>query len=276
MKKVIQSLTLLISLCFLSSCATGFLGGSYAKHESSSVIDYLYPEGDPKVPEITTYLNLPVRVGIAFTPVAEQGSSLPENEQLALLEKVRAVFENYPFIEHIEVIPSAYLRPKGGFDNLAQVGRMFQVEVMALVSYDQIQFDDPNKLSFLYWSIVGAYFVKGDQHDTRTMVDTSVFDIRSHKLLFRAPGMSVQKGNTTLLNYREEARQAQIEGYDQAVKSMIPNLKKELQTFKERVKKDKNIQVRHSSNYLGGGSFSWEFLLILMGLLYAARRLRSD
>ncbi|MDQ6994455.1 MAG: GlyGly-CTERM sorting domain-containing protein, partial [Mariprofundaceae bacterium] len=134
----------------------------------------------------------------------------------------------------------------------------------------------PNKLSFLYWSIVGAYLVKGDQHDTRTMVDTSVFDIRSHKLLFRAPGISVQKGSSTLLNYREEARKAQIEGYTKAVQSMIPNLEKELQVFKERVKKDKNIQVSHSSSYLGGGAFSWDLLLMMMGLLYAVRRFTKD
>ena len=100
-----------------------------------------------------------------------------EAAKAKLLERVKASFAQYDFIGNIELIPSQYLRPKGGFDNLEQVARMFNVEVMALLSYDQVQFDDSNALSVLYWTIIGAYIVHGDQYDIQTMLDASVFDL---------------------------------------------------------------------------------------------------
>jgi len=264
---------ILISLSGLvTSCASGLWGTPYSKHEASSVIDYLYPNNEPVVPEKVTNLNLPVKVGIAFTPNAHQDLTLPEERKLALLNQVKEVFEKYPYIEKIEVIPSAYLRANGGFDNLAQVGNMFGIDVVALVSYDQIQFDDPNSLSFLYWSIIGAYMIKGDQHDTQTMIDTSVFDIKSRKLLFRAPGTSAIKGNATAVNYREAARMARQQGYQDAVSMMIPNLEKELSAFKQRIKQDSSVQIHHRAGYSAGGSFSWWMLLLAAGLAYLTRR----
>jgi len=219
-------------------------------------VDYLYPKGEPVVPERVTHLNLPVRVGIAFVPDRALRASLSEEQKLELLKRVKCVFEKYPFIQKIELIPSAYLRAGGGFENLAQAGNMFGVDVMALVSYDQIQFNDPNMLSMLYWSIVGAYVIRGDQYETQTMVDTSVFDIRSRKLLFRAPGTSSIKGSATAVSYRKQARRAGVKGYQDAVAAMIPNLESELAAFKERIKHDASVQVHHAPGYRGGGAFS--------------------
>jgi len=65
------------------------------------------------------------------------------------------------------------------------------------VSYDQVQFTDRNALSVLYRTIVGAYVIHGDQYDVQTLVDASVFDVRSRKLLFRALGMSQVKGGAS-------------------------------------------------------------------------------
>ena len=67
---------------------------------------------------------------------------------------------------------------------------MFGVDIMALVSYDQIHFTDSNAMAMLYWTIVGAYLVHGDEYDIKTLLDISVFDVASRKLLFRAPGVS--------------------------------------------------------------------------------------
>jgi len=255
----------------LASCASGIWGTPYSKHEVSSVMGYLYPDNELVVPQKLTHLNLPVKVGIAFTPTNSTSFTISEEQKITLLNQVKVVFEKYPYISKIEVIPSSYLRVGGGFENLTQVGRMFGIDVMAMVSYDQIQFDDPNKLSFLYWSIIGAYMIKGDQHDTQTMVDTSVFDIHSQKLLFRAPGQSSSQGTATAVNYREAARSAQQQGYQDAITIMIPNLEKELAAFKERIKQDSSIQVHHRSGYSAGGSFSWLLLILFSALLYLTR-----
>ncbi|MGE5465941.1 MAG: rhombotarget lipoprotein, partial [Ignavibacteria bacterium] len=174
----------------LAGCASWFPQGGVK--QAGSIVDYLYPDAKepPQMQPSVTYLRPPVRVGIAFVPGGGWGAGLPEPEKAKLLERVKASFAQYGYIGSIEVIPTQYLRPKGGFANLEQVARMFNVEVVALLSYDQVQFNDTNALSVLYWTIIGAYIIHGDQYDIQTMVDASVFDVRSRKLLFRAPGTS--------------------------------------------------------------------------------------
>lgn len=274
MRSIAKAILGFFILGSLASCAAGFWSSSYQQREASSVVDYLYPKDEPEVAQMVTHLNLPVKVGIAFVPEGRRGNSLSEEKKLELLKQVKNVFEQYPYIQKIEVVPSAYLRPGGGFDNLSQVGRMFGVDVMALVSYDQIQFDDPNSLSFLYWTILGAYMIKGDQHDTQTMVDTSVFDIKSRKLLFRAPGTSSIKGKATAVSYHEVAREARNQGYEEAVEKMIPALVQELASFKERIKTDTSVQVHETAGYSGGGAFSLAglFATLLLALVSLRRR----
>jgi rhombotail lipoprotein len=273
--KRLKTLLCVLALLALGGCASMF---SHAgARQAGSVVDYLYPDAKepPKMEPTVTRLRLPVRVGIAFAPGAGRGAGPQEAAQLQLLERVRAAFSQYDFIGSIEVIPAAYLRPRGGFDNLDQVARMFNVDVIALVSYDQIRFNDTNRLAVLYWTVVGAYLVKGDQYDVQTMVDAAVFDVRSRKLLFRAPGTSQVKGSSTMAGYSREIRGAQADGYTQAVDRMIPALQTELAGFRERAKSDPGIQVERANGARGAGSFDWPAALALVALVFCLRRRRD-
>jgi rhombotail lipoprotein len=107
-------------------------------------------------------LALPLRVGIAFVPESYQspkggytpGPALDESRKQKLMEQVADHFKPLPFVSHIEIIPTAYLSPQGSFANLEQLGKMFDVEVIALLSYDQVQFTDQSVWTFAYWTIV--------------------------------------------------------------------------------------------------------------------------
>lgn len=262
-------------IAVLAGCASWFPQGGV--RQAGSIVDYLYPDAKeaPQMQPSVTYLRPPVRVGIAFVPGGGWGAGLPEPEKAKLMERVKASFAKYGFIGNIEVIPTQYLRPRGGFANLDQVARMFNVEVVALLSYDQVQFNDTNVLSVLYWTIVGAYIIHGDQYDIQTMVDASIFDVRSRKLLFRAPGTSQIKGSASLAGFSESARAARLEGYNKAVEELIPQLQAELERFKERIKSDSGFKVEHKPGYSGGGAFGWLSLLvvlILTGVAFAGRR----
>jgi rhombotail lipoprotein len=197
-----------ILLTLLAGCAS-WLPATGAKQVASTV-DYLYPNAKeaPQLKADVTTLRPPIHVGVAFVPGGGAQQGLPEAEKLKLLERVKTAFAKYPFIGGIEVIPTTYLQAKGGFTNLEQVARMFDVEVMALLSYDQVQFNDSNALSVLYWTIIGAYVIHGDQYDVQTLVDASVFDVQSRKLLFRAPGTSHIKGSASMAGFSEQARAA--------------------------------------------------------------------
>lgn len=273
--KGMRSLALIISLAVLAGCAS-WLPATGAKQVASTV-DYLYPDAKeaPQLKAGVTTLRPPIRVGVAFVPGGGSRDGLPEAEKLKLLERVKAAFAKYPYIGGIEVIPTTYLQPKGGFTNLEQVARMFDVEVMALLSYDQVQFNDSNALSVLYWTIIGAYVIHGDQYDVQTLVDASVFDVQSRKLLFRAPGTSRVKGSASMAGFSEQARAARVAGYDQAIGEMIPRLQAELDGFKERIKSDQAYKVENKPGYSGGGSLDWIVLalgLAAVGIGYATRR----
>ncbi|HWJ93140.1 MAG TPA: rhombotarget lipoprotein [Telluria sp.] len=247
----------LAALLATTLAACGSMTGNHANRQSGSVVDYLYPDAKeaPAMQPTVTVLRTPVRVGIAFAP--GHAATLSETEKLWLLEKVRSSFSQHQYIGSIEIIPSAYLRPRGGWGNLEQAARMFNVDVVALLSYDQVTFNDTNRLAVLYWTIVGAYLIKGDRYDIQTMVDASVFDVKSRKLLFRAPGTSQVKGSATMAGYGEQSRAAQTEGYNKAVDQLIPALQNELASFKERIKSDAGYQIVDRDGRRGGGSFGW-------------------
>ncbi len=265
----------IVFLCFvLGGCATP------TKHTSTSVVDFLYPDvRDPVVSPGTPVLALPLRVGIAFVP-AQRGAAtsfaLTEKRQSDVLNEVANHFKKSPFVRTIEVIPSAYLRPRGGFANLDQIRTMYGVDVIALVSYDQTQFTDQGLLSIAYWTIVGAYIVRGQKNDTHTMLDTVVYDIPSRKMLFRAPGLSEIKGSATLVNQSEQLRTDSEAGVSQATADMIKNLDAQLLAFREKVKeRPEEYRVVRTEGYRGGGMVDGLMLALFSALLggaYWARR----
>jgi rhombotail lipoprotein len=258
-------------LIFLAGAIGGCASTSLrSARQAGSLVDFLYPKATaaPAMTPTVTELRPPVRVGIAFVPGNGRNTALSEAEKMQLLERVKAAFSTQAYIGKIELIPTSYLRPGGGFDNLDQVARMFDVEVVTLLSYDQVRFNDTNAAAVLYWTIVGAYLIQGDRYDVQTLLDAAVFDVRSRKLLFRAPGTSQVKGSATWANFSEQARGAQSQGYAQAVEQLIPQLQGELGRFRERVKSDPQFRVANRAGYKGGGSAGWLAALGALGLLW--------
>ncbi|WP_432378810.1 rhombotarget lipoprotein [Duganella sp. P38] len=201
--KFLKVLAIVIAAAALSSCAIWRSSGGIK--QTGSIVDYLYPDATtpPALTPTVVKLRPPVKVGIAFVPGSGYGG-LSEVAKMKLLERVRDSFARHEYIGKIEIIPSQYLKAKGGFNNLEQVARMFDVEVVTLLSYDQVQFNDSNVLSVLYWTIIGAYVVQGEQYDVQTMLDAAVFDVKSRQLLFRAPGTSRVKGSASLSGVSEK------------------------------------------------------------------------
>lgn len=197
---------------------------------SSSVVDYLYTDKEQADTQASPpHLSLPLRVGIAFVPNADH---LGEGEMVELMERISDEFKRHSFIKGVEVIPSAYLSRNGGFANLDQIKTMHGIDVIALLSYDQVQHTDEGMLSFLYWTVVGAYFIKGEKNDTSTLIDAALYDISSRKMLFRVPGASRIKGSATPVNLSEQRRMDSIEGFRTASDSLVLKLRDELERFK--------------------------------------------
>jgi len=254
----------------------GYWGGDSAKRTgaSSSVVEFLYPDGEvppePKgaVPEI----RLPITVGLAFVPGRGAGlGPLSEAQKAALLEQVRARFVSEDYVTDIVVVPETYLRGSNGFDALDRAARMYRLDVMALVSYDQLSTSSEKKSSFWYWTVVGAYLVEGTRNDVQTLVDTAVFDIPSRTLLFRAAGTDRVTKDATMVDSPQQMRTAQAASFGRAMDDMTVNLQRELVVFKERVKEQKApVRVVKAE---GGGGGAWDLGVLGIALLaFALRR----
>jgi rhombotail lipoprotein len=76
-----------------------------------------------------------------------------------------------------------------------------------------------------------------------TAVETTVFDIRSRRLLMRAAGTSTLKGSATMVGFSEAARAGRTKSFDEAVTQMIGNLHGEVKAFRERAPKDPMIKL---------------------------------
>lgn len=284
--KIIQALITGITITLLfSSCVP------QNTRSKSSVMDYLYSKSSEVVvkPGVPT-LRLPIKVGIAFTPEQTvsrhgqniwtgaygKGAALTSVTKSELLEKVADNFRSLKFVSEIEVIPGEYLTPQGGFENLDQIKTMYGIDVIALVSYDQVQFTDQDYLSLSYWTIVGTYIVSGEINDTSTMLDTVVYDISSKKMLFRAPGTSIVKGSSTPVNLSEELRKDSLKGFDLAAIEMTKNLKIQLEKFRIKIKnKPEQVNIVHTAGYSGGGSvniFSLTAIFFIWALFNPGRQ----
>ena len=270
----------------LFSLVVAVAGCAITTRNTTSVVDYLYPDSSKVETPSVPVLTLPLRVGIAFTPgersVSSSGISrsigrlplrssgqflLTEKKKQDLMQEVANHFKKYPFVKDIETIPSAYLSPRGGFANLDQIKTMYGISAIVLLSYDQTQFTDEGALSLAYWTIVGAYIVQGEKNDTHTMLDAVVYDIPSRKMLFRAPGTSLVKGSATPVNLSEQQRADSETGFNIAAKEMIGNLDLQLAAFREKVKeRPSEFKVQPSAAYRGGGALD-AFLLASLSIL---------
>lgn len=261
----------LLAAALLATTGCAMFENRTQRH-ASGLSQYLYPRGkdQPDSPGIPT-LSLPLRVGVAWVPNSDKyslpDSAISENQKMDLLNKIAPQFKAYEFVKAVEVIPSAYLTPGGGFDNLNQLRSMFNVDVIALISYDQVQFTSRDALSFTYWTVVGAYLFQGENNDTQTLIDAAVYDIPSRRLLFRAPGTSRVKAGATPINLEGQLHKDSEHGFTMASTNMVVNLQQQLTEFRTRMKESpEEFKIVHKPGYTGAGATGPFELLAVIAL----------
>jgi rhombotail lipoprotein len=237
---------------------------------SSSLVEFLYPNNSkPPVQDTVPELRLPLRVGLAFLPTRGE-SPLDEAHQQQLLERIRQHFSTRPFVSEIVLIPDYYLASRHGFEGLEGVQRLYGVDLMALVSYDQMLHESNTQWSLGYLTIVGAFVLNGDRHDVSTLVDLAVVDPASRALVLRAGGTDVRHGTSNLVNEEVASRDARIASFSAATDQMIDHFDVALDHFQSDVRAGKaNVRVVHKSNNGasgGGGALGWSWIVVLLPL----------
>ncbi len=268
---------LLLLVGILGACSW-MDSGSRHQRSATSLVDFLYHDQKEQIitPSVP-HLRLPLTVGVAFVPAGNgMRGEFSEAQKMHLMQRIAQDFRQHEYVRRVELVPSAYLRPRGGFTNLDQLRSLLGVDVIVLISYDQQQFTDEGRSTLAYWTLVGAYFVKGEKLDVHTLMDAAVYDIESRQLLFRAPGVSQVKNRSTLLEANEQQRHNAAQGINEASEQLVLNLAVEMQQFAERVKTSpREYRVSRRSGSGGGGGSLGIGLCLLLGLLgfhFSAKR----
>lgn len=231
-------LVLLLPASVCTACAT------VQMRSRSNMLDYLYPEGWAQAaPPSEVTLRLPVRVGLGFVPdwssvahntwsPSAQKPAFDEAHKQRLLRRIADTFRAHDDIGALEVIPSSYVSPGGGFANLERLATIFGIDLIALLAVDQIQFSDSTRLSLTYWTLLGSYLVDGEKNETRTLIEAVVYDIPSRTLLFRAAGESSLRGRSTIMSVGRSLRLKAEQGLEPATDDLIVNLNAALKEFR--------------------------------------------
>ena len=231
MRHRIAVLLLLLPCVTLAGC-----GSLPPARSTNSALDFLYPQGITAAqPAQEVVLRLPVRVGLAFAPNrSHEPDPITEEQKQRLLAEVAAAFKAHKGIGHLEVVPTTYLQPGGGFVNLDRIRASLGLDLMVLLSYDQAQFTESTRASWTYLTVVGPLLIDGEKNDTRTVVDAVVYDIQSRALLFRAAGESTVKGRSSPLNVERKRRNFAAAGFEKATDTLIAELNTALEQFEEQ------------------------------------------
>lgn len=244
----------LVALSLLTGCIGSRHSPDYFTRCTSCVPEFLYPRGEQPVAPTLTRLSLPLRVGIGFVPgtpsTMECGGiyhsfrsdtrnpyrqELSEVDRGSLMSRIAGHFRALPSVAGFVLLPSSSFMPEGGYENLDILAKRKHVDVVVLLSYDQVQRTNSGVLALTYWTLLGAVFIPAEKIETDTMIDAVVIDIASRRMLFRAPGTSNVTSRETPGLWSDRIRGDSTTGFFQAVDDLLPRLEAQLGRFAEKV-----------------------------------------
>jgi rhombotail lipoprotein len=274
------SLALALSGCGILSGNECLFRCGEKRASSTPLVQFLYGDDQrvPKRDEVVT-LQLPIRVGLAFLPSRtgnpDEGPTPIERERI--LNAIRASFSDLPYVSEIVPVPAYYfdMARADGMWQLEQLSRLQNLDLMALISYDQRTQVSENRRSFAYLTIVGALVVKGNHNETQTIIDLAVVEPVRRSLVLRAGGVSSTANTVTAIDQPGKLRKQQRVGFDQATDQLIGNFRTELTDFESRVRAGTaDVKVVCQQRGGGGGSLDLTLLALLVGCLATTAMVR--
>jgi rhombotail lipoprotein len=128
----------------------------------------------------------------------------------AALDIVRKTFEGRDWVQQIVDIPSTYLTPHGGFDNLDQIARMYGVDDRAGFGRSDSVRANQNQLAYL--SIVGPYLLPLEKNENAYAGSTSRFPRADAHVPPACTGLKHRQGHTTTVDEPKTLRSGAANG----------------------------------------------------------------
>jgi len=236
----VRLLTMAAVTLAIGGCAWINHGHGRSSQASTPLVDFLYTDGKVPLQDAQPELHLPIRVAVSFLPNGggSRNAAPSAIDRDKVLTTVREHFRSLTYVSEIVIVPDYYLHSANGdgFAQIEQLSRLYRIDLFALVSYDQVQNATQNDRSLAYWTIVGAYFVRGDRNETHTLLDMAVLDPKSRALVMRAGGTSALEGNVTAVDAENHSIAQSTRGFELATGQLIANFSRELTDFEQRVR----------------------------------------
>ncbi|HEX6813434.1 MAG TPA: hypothetical protein VF384_17580 [Planctomycetota bacterium] len=246
-----MKIVLLVLASLLCTCCVGPTVGSARSQSSIKPVtgqaeDGSHASSGPR-PAQPTSMPVPARIALAFVPEANaQGTSaegisswatgpLPEAFKAKVLENLADAFRKESFVGRIDVVPSFYLGGRTAPEIVASVRATFDVEAVALVTYDLQHFNRVNGWSLTYIALVTMMFVPGNELSSELFLDTAVY-ASNGALLFRAAGSAANQGSFAPPYYDDNAQVQTESCFADATSDLVPKLHREIEKFAQRIK----------------------------------------
>lgn len=245
---------------------TGLLAGCTSTRQtrsSANLAEFLFPKGAPveRPPaDQPVELEIPLRVGLLFVPSSTANAyatsyDLPPDVKAELLDQVKQAFQDRPFVKELTVIPESFLPRGQGLKGVKRVATSFGLDVVALIGYDQVQFSDASsRASVTYLTLVGAFLIPGQKNSTRTLMEASVFDVRTGSLLLHAQATDAGRSRSTLTKMEERLRTDSLESFRFSTEKLIADLDVQLDHFDDVVEAGEPVYGRPVKIARAGGS----------------------
>jgi len=202
--------------------------------ERSTLGDFLGDSPGVSGPETREIVHpeLPIRIGLAFLlPGWNRGAVIPSAEQrLAALEGVRAAILTQPYVSEVVIIPEHYLERGAvrGFENLRDLAKRFDWDLLAVLASDQTSYESRNFRSLGLITIIGGDFWKGDVDQTVTVIDLAFVDPTSRNVVMRVASAATFGDTTSLLDDWRSSEQVRSVSFDEAREALIAGLPEQL------------------------------------------------
>jgi rhombotail lipoprotein len=281
---------------FCSGCAA-FSSNVHTVQRQSNLASFLFGGNAPQSPVQKVPLTLPARVGVTFVPGDPGSANIPDTTKKEVIEAVRSQLAKHTrYVAGAQSIPPMYLIPKGGVNNLEQVARQFDVDVIVLMGANQFQKHERNPLAALMdITVIGSFIIPGNTVDTSTVLEAAVYHVPSRALIFRTDGADQKSSRSTQYGSSQSAQNDGVSGIEGASKKLVVSIADALVGF-EKFDASKAAEIRPipagqdnskgaKENYwgqvseyrsTGGGSFDAAWIIITGVALLCTLNLRKQ
>ena len=180
MKKQI-SIFIILSLLIVGCATKKVVQKEY--YQESNLYNYFLNEQN--LTENREKINKNLPIVLSFVPSREKfyNRVISERDKRELLKKIKKILKKRGF-KKVIIIPTPFLRDRGGLNNLNDIQKIYQNRYILLLSYFKTTFPYRDRATYKrYKTLLKNYKIIGRRGDINCMIEAVAIDINKKNLL---------------------------------------------------------------------------------------------